>query len=234
MRIFFASWTATITSAVTGPSVALKEIDPFFEAQKVYLTNLDQQLQVMVERSDVNTKKKQELITYLADFSHAASLAAGFEFGHDDGLASFWEKLSQILQQMSTLTNDLGIGEMDLFENQIKDYIRIVNSCKDLMENRNNLLLAYQTNKANLNFKLDKFKDPRNPEIEEATEDTKNSEEKFNSLSTSAKSELETFKSRKGQDLRKAIRELVRLNINHQLKVGNLWKELLVELEDIK
>jgi len=231
---FFASWTATITSAVTGPSVALKEIDPFFEAQKVYLTNLDQQLQVMVERSDVNTKKKQELITYLADFSHAASLAAGFEFGHDDGLASFWEKLSQILQQMSTLTNDLVIGEMDLFENQIKDYIRIVNACKDLMENRNNLLLAYQTNKANLNLKLDRFKNSRNPEIEEATEETKNSEEKFNSLSTSAKSELSTFKTKKGRDIRKAIRELVRLNINHQLKVGNLWKELLVELEDIK
>jgi sorting nexin-1/2 len=231
---FFASWTATITSAVTGPSVTLKETDSFFETQKVYLTNLDQQLQVLVERSDVNTKKKQELITYLADFSHAASLAAGFEFGHDDGLASFWEKLSQILQNMSTLTDDLVRGEMDLFENQIKDYIRIVNSCKDLMENRNNLLLALQTNKANLNLKLDKLKDPRNPEIEEATEETKTSEEKFNSLSNSAKSELSTFKSNKGRDIRKAIRELVRLNINHQLKVGNLWKELLVDLEDIK
>jgi len=219
---------------VTGPSVELKEIDPFFEAQKVYLTNLDQQLQVLVERSDVNTKKKQELITSLADFAHAASLAAGFEFGHDDGLASFWEKLSQILNQMSTLTNELVKGEIDSFENQIKDYIRIVNSCKDLMENRNNLLLAFQTNKANVNLKLEKNKGQKTPEIEEVMGETKVSEEKFNSLSASAKSELDIFKSRKGQDLRKAIRELVTLNISHQLRVVNLWKELLVNLEEIK
>jgi len=135
---------------------------------------------------------------------------------------------------MSSLTNELVKGEVDLFENQIKDYIRIVNSCKDLMENRNNLLLAYQTNKALLNFKLEKNRGQRNPEIEEATEDTNNSEMKFQHLSTNAKSELDTFKVRKGQDLRKAIRELVRLNISHQLRVVNLWKELMVELEEIK
>jgi len=61
-KSFFASFTATLTSAasaVTGPSVELKETDPFFEAQKVYLTNLDQQLQVLVQRSDANTKKNK-------------------------------------------------------------------------------------------------------------------------------------------------------------------------------
>lgn len=232
---FFASITSSLTSAVTGPSVELKEIDPFFEAQKVYLTNLDQQLQVLVQRSDANTKKKQELVVTLIDFAHAASLAAGFEVGQDDGLANFWEKLSEILNQMSSLTDELVKGETDLFENQIKDYIRIVSACKDLMENRNALLLAHQTNKANLNLKIDKAKGQKNtPDIQELTESTRDSEQKFNTLSVSAKTELEEFKRKKGQDLRKAIRELVRLNINHQLRVVNLWKELLGELEEIK
>jgi hypothetical protein len=180
-------------------------------------------------------KKKQELVATLTDFGHSASLAAGFEVGQDDGLANFWEKLSEILNQMSSLTDELVKGETDLFENQIKDYIRIVASCKDLMENRNALLLAYQSNKANLNFKIEKAKGQKNtPEIQELTEDTKDSEQQFNILSASAKSELETFKIKKGHDLRKAIRELVRLNINHQLRVVNLWKELLGELEEIK
>jgi len=58
-KSFFATFTATLASAVTGPSVELKEEDPFFVAQKVYLTNLDQQLQVLVARSDENTKKKK-------------------------------------------------------------------------------------------------------------------------------------------------------------------------------
>jgi len=227
---FFAAFTATL-SAVTAPSVELKEIDPFFESQKVYLANLDQQLQVLVARSNANTKKRQELVSTLTDFAHSASLAAGFEVGQDDSLANFWEKLSEILNQMSSLTDELVKGETELFENQIKDYIRIVGSCKDLMENRNNLLLSYQTNKTNLNLKMDK-KQKNATEIQEAKEETEKSEQKLNNLSASAKSELETFKIKKGHDLRKAIRELVRLNINHQLRVVNLWKELLGELED--
>jgi len=55
---FFAAFTATISAAVTGPAVELKEIDPFFDSQKAYLANLDQQLQVLVARSNANTKKK--------------------------------------------------------------------------------------------------------------------------------------------------------------------------------
>jgi len=174
-------------------------------------------------------------VVTLTDFAHAASLAAGFEVGQDDGLANFWEKLSEILNQMSLLTDELVKGETDLFENQIKDYIRIVSACKDLMENRNALLLSYQTSKANLNFKIEKGKGQKNStDIQELTEHTKDSEQKFNNLSVSAKSELENFKLKKGHDLRKAIRELVRLNINHQLRVVKLWKELLGELEEIK
>jgi len=231
---FFAAFTATISAAVTGPSVELKEVDPFFDSQKAYLANLDQQLQVLVARSNANTKKKQELVATLSDFAHSASLAAGFEVGQDDGLANFWEKLSEILNQMSLLTDELVRGETDLFENQIKDYIRIVGSAKDLMENRNSLLLACQTSKANLNLKVEKNKGQKNPEIQDATDESQQAEQKFNQLSTSAKTELETFKIKKGHDLRKAIRELVRLNINHQLRVVNLWKELLAELEEIK
>jgi len=219
-KSFFATFTASITSAVTGPSVELKEIDPFFDVQKVYLANLDQQLQVLVQRSNANTKKRQELVATLTDFAHAASLAAGFEVGQDDGLASFWEKLSEILNQMSLLTDELVRGETDLFEDQIKDYIRIVQSCKDLMENRNALLLSLQTNKATLQLKSDK-KGLKNTEILEAQESANDSEKKFNTLSDSAKTELETFKIKKGHDLRKAIRELVRMNINHQLRVNN-------------
>jgi sorting nexin-1/2 len=233
-KSFFASFTASITSAVTGPSVELKEIDPFFENQKVYLANLDQQLQVLVQRSNANTKKRQELVATLTDFAHAASLAAGFEVGQDDGLASFWEKLSEILNQMSLLTDELVRGETDLFEDQIKDYIRIVQSCKDLMENRNALLLSLQTSKATLQQKTEKLKGQKNTEIIEAQEATNENEQKFNTLSANAKAELDTFKIKKGHDLRKAIRELVRMNINHQLRVVNLWKELLSELEEIK
>jgi len=218
----------------------LKEVDPWFESQRAYLANLDQHLQVLVQRSNANTRKKQEMVASLTDFAHAASLACGCEVGQDDGLADYWSKLSEILNQISTLTDELVHGETDLFEDQVKDYVRLVSACKDLVENRNVALLDLQFKQADATLKSERLQKAqggyRAPsliiEVQEANDATESASQTFNTLSTSVKSELDVFKQNKGHDIRKALRELVRLNINHQLRVVNLWKELLSELEE--
>jgi len=237
---FFAYLTESLTSAVTGPTVELKEVDPWFESQRAYLANLDQHLQVLVQRSNANTRKKQEMVASLTDFAHAASLACGCEVGQDDGLADYWSKLSEILNQISTLTDELVHGETDLFEDQVKDYVRLVSACKDLVENRNVALLDLQFKQADATLKSERLQKAqggyRAPsliiEVQEANDATESASQTFNTLSKSVKSELDVFKQNKGHDIRKALRELVRLNINHQLRVVNLWKELLSELEE--
>jgi len=218
----------------------LKEVDPWFENQRAYLANLDQHLQVLVLRSNANTRKKQEMVASLTDFAHAASLACGCEVGQDDGLADYWSKLSEILNQISTLTDELVHGETDLFEDQVKDYVRLVSACKDLVENRNVALLDLQFKQADATLKSERLQKAqggyRAPsliiEVQEANDATESASQTFNTLSKSVKSELDVFKQNKGHDIRKALRELVRLNINHQLRVVNLWKELLSELEE--
>lgn len=182
------------------------------------------------------------MVSSLTDFAHAALLASGCEVGHDEGLAEFWGKLSEILNQMATLTDELAHGETDLFEDQVKDYIRLVGACKDLMENRNVALLELQTCKADLALKSDRRTKNQGSsktstlaaDLQDAQEAETHAEQNFNSMSRSVKSELEAFKINKGRDLRHALRELVRMNINHQLRVVNLWKELLNELEEKK
>jgi len=241
---FFASISSTfssVTSAVTGPTVELKEIDPYFETQRAYVSNLDQHLQVLVTRSNANTRKKQEMVDSLTDFAHAASLACGCEVGQDDALADFWGKLSEILNQMAALNDELAHGETEFFEDQMKDYVRLVGACKDLMENRNAVLLELQTCKADALLKNEKLQKAQGPSkvsllsaIEDSNAATTEAEQNYATITRNVKTELETFKQKKGQDLRRALRELVRLNINHQLRVVNLWKELLNELEETK
>jgi len=243
---FFASISSTfssVTSAVTGPTVELKEIDSYFENQRAYVSNLDQHLQVLVTRSNANTRKKQEMVDSLTDFAHAASLACGCEVGQDDVLADFWGKLSEILNQMAALTDELAHGETEFFfEDQVKDYVRLVGACKDLMENRNTVLLELQTCKADSQLKNDKLQKaqgtPRAPalsaEFLDSNAATTEAEQNYATITKNVRTELETFKQKKGHDLRRALRELVRLNINHQLRVVNLWKELLNDLEETK
>jgi len=242
---FFASLSASlssVTSVVTGPTVELKEIDPYFEIQRAYISNLDQHLQVLVARSNTNTRKKQEMISSLSDFAHAASLACGCEIGQDDALSDFWGKLSEILNQVASLTDELVHGETEMFEDQVKDYVRLVGACKDLMENRSAVLLELQTCQADATLKSERLQKaqgtPRAPTLDtflqNANDATNRSEQKYNSITNDIRTELDVFKRKKGQDLRRALRELVRLNINHQLRVVNLWKELLSDLEETK
>jgi len=182
------------------------------------------------------------MVSSLSDFAHAASLASGCEVDEDDRLAEFWGKLSEILLQMASLTDELAHGETDLFEDQVKDYVRLVGACKDLMENRNAALLELQTCKADLIMKSDRLTKGQGStktstlaaDLQDAQESETRADQNFNSMSRSVKSELEAFKINKGRDLRHALRELVRMNINHQLRVVNLWKELLNELEETK
>jgi len=231
-----------VTSAVTGPTVELKEVDPYFDQQRAYISNLDQHLQVLASRSGSNTRKKQEMVSSLSDFAHAASLACGCEIGQDDALSDFWGKLSEILNQIASLTDELVHGETELFEDQVKDYVRLVGACKDLMENRSATLLEFQTCQADAALKSERFQKAQGTSkasaldagLHNANEATNRAEQKYNALSTDVRNELETFKRKKGQDLRRALRELVRLNINHQLRVVNLWKELLSDLEEAK
>jgi len=239
---FFASLSAVVTSAVTGPTVELKEVDPYFDQQRAYISNLDQHLQVLASRSSSNTRKKQEMVSSLSDFAHAASLACGCEIGQDDALSDFWGKLSEILNQIASLTDELVHGETELFEDQVKDYVRLVGACKDLMENRNATLLEFQTCQADAALKSERFQKAQGTSkasaldagLQSANEATNRAEQKYNALTTDVRSELDAFKRKKGQDLRRALRELVRLNINHQLRVVNLWKELLSDLEEAK
>jgi len=187
-------------------------------------------------------EKKQEMVSSLTDFAHAASLACGCELGQDDVLANFWSKLSEILNQMALLTDELVQGETDSFEDQIKDYVRLVGACKDLVENRNFALLEFQTRQGEATLASEKLQKAQGTpkasmlaaEAMDANEATTEAEQKFNTLTKNVKIELELFKQNKAHNLRKALRELVTLNINYNLRVVNLWKELLIELEEAK
>jgi len=182
------------------------------------------------------------MISSLSDFAHAASLACGCEIGQDDALSDFWGKLSEILNQVASLTDELVHGETEMFEDQVKDYVRLVGACKDLMENRSAVLLELQTCQADATLKSERLQKaqgtPRAPTLDtflqNANDATNRSEQKYNSITNDIRTELDVFKRKKGQDLRRALRELVRLNINHQLRVVNLWKELLSDLEETK
>uniref|UniRef100_A0A6B2L6P8 PX domain-containing protein n=1 Tax=Arcella intermedia TaxID=1963864 RepID=A0A6B2L6P8_9EUKA len=235
----FFSAISAITAVVAGPSVEFKEVDPWYDSQKSYLNSLDIHLKILISKVNSNIKKREDIIVSLDEFSKAASLACGSEVGQDDALADFWGKFSDILLQMGNLSRELANGETDIFESQLRDYVRLVGASKELLDNRNASLLKLQTCQADASSKSEKVhkatksKAALEAELQLANKATEDANQEFNFMTHSAKEELENFKKEKSDHLRSALRELVTTNINHQLRVVDLWKELLGEIDKL-
>jgi len=246
---FLASLTTTFTtvstnlsSTVAGATVQVQEVDPWFDTHKDYLNNLEQNFMIMQTRSNGNSKKKQEFLNTLTDLSHAASQLSATEVGHDDPLSEGWAKLSEVTGQMGAVEAELGHTEIDGYENTVKDYILLVRAAKELMENRTNSLFKLQTLEADTKSKQEKA--TKNSSSSKATAFTNELQQAqnveaeqrkyFDKMSKEVREELEKFKARKGKEMRKTLSELVRQNMNAQLRVVGLWKEILAELEEKK
>jgi len=115
---------------------------------------------------------------------------------------------------MSRLNSELVQNETNKFDDVLKDYVRVTAAGQTLLEKRFELLgklqIAQAKNSANVTSLTTEF-------------------QKF---STSAGTELDNFKEAKTKDIREALREVVRVNMEHQQKVVSLWKELLSDLEE--
>lgn len=243
---FLASLTSTLSnvgsnlSSVT--SVEAQEIDPWFESYKTYINSLEQGLTVMQQRSNANSKKKQEFVQTLSELSHASSQLSACEVGQDDLLSEVWSKLSEVASQMSTVHGELAQSEIDGYEETVKDYILQVHSVKDVLENRNISLQKLQNLEYDVKVKQERLakntsasKAPQlQAEVKQAESVATDQQKAFDTLSKEVRTELEAFKQKKGKVIHKAITDLVRQNMDAQLRIVGLWKEMLADLEDKK
>jgi len=210
---FFSS-SLSFLSSVTGQAEPVKEIDPQFDEFSGYVTGLNDQVATLQVKVTTNITKKRELKTTLEEFSHSAGLVGASETTQDTILAGFWHKLSDILKMMAELNELLATSETNVFDNTLKDYVRLTAAGKIMLSNRLELLEKLQQAKAKNSDNV--------PALEK----------EFKEVSQNIKDELEAFKKQKTSEFRNSLRGLVKANVEHQQKVVALWKELLSELEE--
>jgi len=167
---------------------------------------------------------------------------AAVKVGKDDNLAQGWAKLSEVTNQMATIHGELAQSEMESFELSLKDYILWVRSAKEVLENRVAALQKLQNLEADSKAKHERLSKNTSAgraaaltaELQQAQTAETDQKNLFENLSKEVKAELENFKEKKGKELRKVLSEFVRQNMNAQLRVVGLWKEILADLEEQK
>jgi len=154
----------------------------------------------------------------------------------DPDLGRCFNELHMILQECSVETTQLSKEENEQFNHTLKDYIRYMDSIKQIISNRDNALLTFQNNTKDLQTKKDKLKpNEENPKlaqaIQTAEEALETSRKEYERLNESVKVELTNFQKLKRVEITQAIKNLVQLNMEYHMKVGNLWKGLYLGLE---
>jgi len=210
----FFGWAAQKIGTATGQSEPTKEVDSSFDDLKTYVVGLNEQLVAFEAQVALNINKKKELDVTLVDFSLSAGELSRTEKSQDPLLAEFWGKLSESLKKMSALNAELSQNETNKFDDVLKDYVRLTEAGKFLLENRFELLGKLQIAQAKNSATVSEL------------------QAELKSISENVQQELETFKATKTDEIRASLREIVRINMEHQQQVVNLWKALLSDLEE--
>jgi len=220
----------------------IDEIDNWYDEYRLYSQELDPHLKSLQNRESSIIKQKKEISINLEEISNTSDLLAKLESVstqnqvRDLDLGSCFHELYVLLQECALETNQLARDENEQFNHTLKDYIRYMDSIKQIINNRDIALLNWQNDVRDLDSKREKQSNSGdNPKIaqsiklaEEAVEESKN---EYGRLSESVKIELTNFQKLKRVEITKAIKNLVQINMDYHMKVGNLWKGLYLGLE---
>jgi len=174
-------------------------------------------------------------------FSSACQFVASCEAESNRDTSASFDRLSDISHQQNLLFKELAEEEISGFEEVIRDYVRQVSAVKIMLSNRHEIVTAYCAAQRSTIDKKERLKlatgtaiKKLQTEVPEAENIEKQRKEALDVISKSVRSEIERFEVGKAVSLKDAVTTLVRININFELRVNDLWKNFLGMLQNQK
>uniref|UniRef100_A0A3B5LLX3 Sorting nexin n=1 Tax=Xiphophorus couchianus TaxID=32473 RepID=A0A3B5LLX3_9TELE len=194
----------------------IKEVDDFFEQEKTFLLDYYSKIKDSTAKAEKMTRSHKNIAD---DYIHISatlnSLCA------EDNLwklnLAFFIHLQKVEGRVAS-DQELKLTEL------LRYYMRDIQAAKDLLYRRARALVDYE----NSNKALDKAR-LKSKDIPQAEEHQRQSLQKFDKLSESAKKELTSFKGRRVVAFRKNLIEMAELEIKHA-KVSSVLFFLCVSL----
>jgi len=233
----FASFFGMKITNTLSPPV---EMDPWFQSKTRYINTLEIQLNGLATHFNNLLVKNNELAEQYMNVSDGCRGLSATEKESDQRLSENYSAVSQVYFQMQTLNIELSQQSKISFLDTIRDYTRLISSAKDMLNFRNDKMSIYQEALVaykNKKDKLDKLKETNAPlppnaeiEVQKLENDAQKKKDLFDSVSKTARSELERFESQKSKEFVEAISSLVQANMNFQVRAVGLWKGLLSKI----
>jgi len=202
-----------------------KDVDDFFENEKTFLVNYNQQLKEASLKADKATFARKELADNFIKLSASIIKIASVE---GPKLESFLSKLSDTMEKVRKIESRLAADEDLKLTDCMKYHCWDTTAAKDLLFRRLRCLANYE--KANKELDLART---RNKDVAAAENRQTEACATFEKLSNSARTELAMQKKTRVEHIRSSLEQLVELEIKQGKAHCELLKEAMGELRAI-
>jgi sorting nexin-1/2 len=238
----FKRWFAETKTSISGDLVKSPDDELFEEIQR-YIHGLDTQMKNVSTQATGLVRKGKEMANGLFEFGLAFNLLGQSEA---DALGEALCKLGETADHLSVLSAEHSDQEAAQFEDPLVDMIRMINSVKLALHKRHEKRLTYSTclqEVESKNASLAKLRAQIGMEskayatemsLRRAQENAEIARDDFAATSQRVLREVDRFKRETTEDMRLTVLEYIRLQVDYNKKMEQIWANLIPQLERVQ
>lgn len=185
----------------------VKEVDEFFDQEKMFLVNYHNRIKDSCAKSDKMTRAHKNVAD---DYIHISAALVSLADEENTPIRKYFLKLAELFEKLRKVEARVASDEDLKLSELLRYYTLNIEAAKDLLLRRTKSLVEYE----NSNKALDKAR-LKSKEVKQAELHQQQCCQKFEKLSESGKKELTSFKQRRVSAFRKNLVEMTELEIKH-------------------
>mmetsp|Transcript_3806 Transcript_3806/g.4284 ORF Transcript_3806/g.4284 Transcript_3806/m.4284 type:complete len:368 (-) Transcript_3806:298-1401(-) len=238
----FKRWFAETKTSISGDLVKSPDDSLFDEIQR-YIHGLDQQMKNVSTQASGLVRKGKEMANGLFEFGLAFNLLGQSEA---DALGDALCQLGVTADRLSVLSAEHSDQEAAQFEDPLVDMIKMIHAVKLALHKRHEKRLTYSTclqEVESKNMQLSKMRAQIGMEakayalemsLRRTQEDAEGVRDNFATVSQRVLREVDRFKRETAEDMRLTVLEYIRMQVEYNKRMEQIWADLIPQLERVQ
>lgn len=227
-----------VGESINKMAFAMSEPDQWFEDKQEQIEALDRELKQLHASLEILVIHRRELSLNIGQFAKSIAVLGSAE--ENMALSKALSSLAEIETKVEQLTADQADTDFFVLSELVKDYISLIQSVKDTLNERVKLYRIWKDDETTLakkrevkakleqQRKMDKV-DQADQEISEWEERVTKSQESFEEISRNIRKELAFFERQKVRDFKTTIVNYLQTMMNNQQQLATYWESFVPE-----
>jgi len=219
----------------TNLTTEVQEVDSSFSTQQIYYEEFRTELEHLLEATAKFTQSNTEFVEHVVKLTKEMESLESYERKTSPEVSDILAKLRDVELGVADLQQNRVRNETEMFEDSLKDHYGFALSAQRLLKNRQNALRDYQIAQANTKSKQEKSTEGEEAlaNATKAKEHEDQQQKNFEDLTANVTEQLKNYNAEKSKQMRVALRELARENIEFGEQSIALWKDLGKAVEEL-